>query len=336
MNSAQTDDNKYQLSKNFLKKTRIILSVCLTLTILITVVFLLIRPANLIKSVYDNDRDYTYMIYTHVASYFMAIFSIALLIWLLDTKRLTANIIIFPVFVFALKVLALGGYYYYYTNTTNKSFNFKTDYFGMFYLAFTFILFCLYITIFVDAIKERHKIRKFNTPENINLKSKDELINESFNKYFRNSRVNPAYENWLKRHINDSVGNTLNENKIDQRMNEAYESYISGEQFATASGKLPPNNVHDMFPSFLNYHYSGGMSENTLPHSNYKNDLRYNNFLNPKILAFVDQLVNSGININNIPDYFPQNDDGDFKEQIIKYARQLKNGNPLKINTTRM
>lgn len=328
---------KYDLDKNFFKKVKTLLIVILILIIINLLIFLLIRPANILRFVqknYDNDREYTYMIYTHIGSYVMALFSISLLISLLEYDRLTVNMIIFPSFVFALKVIALACYYFYYTNSVPNGYDFNTDYFGWVYLIITIILSALYMTIFVKSIQEKNRIRRYNLGANTNTfhsSSINDLINASFRKVFDGVRVNGTYADWLKSCIRRSLRRGLSREdllrEIDDEMKASRAVYESGEKFFTMS-EPPPAQNHELFTSFLNHYYSDGQHENTLPSIMMKTDLRGNEFLNPKILTYVNQLVSSGKNINQIMNYLPFAHDrnGDIRERISQYVNQLRSG----------
>jgi len=329
--------NNYDLDKNFLKKIRTFLIAILVLIIINLLIFLLIRPGDVLRKVqknYDNDREYSYMIYTHIGSYLMAVFSISLLIALLNYNRLTVNMIIFPSFVFALKVLTLAGYYFYYTNSAPNGYDFNSDYFGWVYLIITIILASLYITIFIKSIQEKNRIRRYNLGADTNTfhsSSINDLINASFRKVFDGLRVNGTYSDWLKSYVRRSLRRGLSREdllrEIDDEMKASRAVYESGEKFFTMS-EPPSAEGHELFTSFLNHYYSGGQHEDTLPPTMMKTDLRGNEFLNPKILTYVNQLVSSGKNTNQIMDYLPFAHDrnGDMRERISQYVNQLRSG----------
>lgn len=329
-------NESYELDQNFLKTVRPLLISCLTFTLAILALLLFLRPINIYKNRsqnYGDDKEFNRIIYINLSTYGIACFSLSLNLYLLDKKKLTTNMMMFPVLISLLKSLALPAYYFYYTNNNSHGYGFLQDEIGWVYLFFSLILFILYLVLFVKIFKEKDRMKKYNAMvmqkgENGSVNIND-LINNSFNKYFKGTRVNPTYEGWLKSHIRENLRRDLDigrlVSEINDQMSDSRDIHKSGENYFSATGSIPAEG-HEVFTSFLNHHYSGGRNEGTLPIHAMQMDLKGNNYLNPKLLTYIDHLESSGKDTNQIMDHLPFNSSnyGDMRKRISDYIGQIK------------
>lgn len=329
----------YELDKEFLSLCRILLIISLVLTLLILLIFLLIRPGHLLGDLHPdviNDHNFDYMIYTHIGSYLMAVFSLSLMLFLLDHDKISPEMIIYPTFMLSVKVAALVGYYFYYTNSYKKGYNFKKDYLGYIYIIFSIILFSLYITVFVKSIQEKKRLRLYNAgvgAYNNQIIYPKKEIEQSHQEHFDDNgiRVGDVTKNWLNNYIEKNLKAGLSVEKVKEKINEQMDNvlaiYKHGNNFFDKIPAIKENIKDKLFPMYINSLNSKGENMSTEPSPTLPLDLKINDYLNPKVLVFAQNLAERyGINTSKIMDYFPSVVNGDFREKMAMYTKQMSRG----------
>lgn len=278
-------DVKYQLSENFINFSLKITGFSVFFTILVLIILLLFRPGKFtgdFKPDTLKDINYDYMIYTHIGFYTVSIFSLSLMIYYLNKKDLEADTIVFPTLVLALNVIANAIYYFYYSNVSRKNYVFTKDYLGMFYILLTSILFIFYMVLFIKSIKEKKRIRDNNKQFKTQEISNKKIIAQDFDKYFtsRGVRINETVKRWIMNYVETEALHSRDPIRdIDREMQDAFKVYNHGNTFYNDK-ELPP------YSKFVENTYTQGMSPIKI-----MRDLKGNEYLNPKIIFYIDQLL---------------------------------------------